>query len=293
MIPCALATLVATIHLVIDAPQEPQPTTPPGHAPTLHRAWLREVMDLDVAAAAADYTKIAADPNNLERWVAAARLAELRSLLPSEVVVPHAQDAPLPLRSVLQRPESPPQVTALLERARRAANEGVQTLGSDAAKAAPLRTAVPAAEEWLMGQIGPSQRDRMRQFLQTLANRSRATDVRRFTERLYAADILRAELEGRPAQAIALRTLYFADWHPPTVTGSAEATLARVRTNLDGWLAEPELGNQQQSALRELKDWLEKNAATDAATGVALLTRLPYFAERLLDATTRGADTRR
>ncbi len=293
MIPRALAILVTTAHVLAGAPQEPHRQSVPGDATTLHRAWLREVMDLDVGGAAADYTRIAADTNNLERWVAAARLAELHSLLPSVVVVPHAQDAPAPLRAALQSPESPPQVTALLERARRAANEGVQTLGADATRTTPLRTAVPAAEEWLMGQIGPSQRDRMRQFLQTLANRSRATDVRRFTERLYAADILRAELEGRPAQANALRTLYFADWRAPTLTGSAEAALATVRANLDAWLAEPELGNQQQTALRELKDWLEKNAATDAAAGVALLLRLPHFAERLLDATGRGADTRR
>ncbi|MBZ0154297.1 MAG: hypothetical protein K8J09_22445, partial [Planctomycetes bacterium] len=48
----------------------------------LHEAWLREILDLDTAAAARGYEAVAADPRvaAAEYWVATARLAELDRL---------------------------------------------------------------------------------------------------------------------------------------------------------------------------------------------------------------------
>ena len=260
-------------------------STPASAVPSLHSAWLAEVMDLDVAGAAAAYRKVAADtgPRHLERWVAAARLAELQRLGAVPAAPIATADAPTALRPAFLALQPIAEIESLVDRARRAPAEGLQILVPEAGKLSPLRSAVPPAEDWVMSQIGPSLRDRMRQWRQTLANRSRSTDTRRVTERLYALDVVRAELQGRPAQAIALRTLYFADWRPPVAAGDPAPHLARIRANLDAWLADPELGSQQQPVLRELKDAIDKQAAADPAAAVNLVMRLPLYAERLLE----------
>jgi hypothetical protein len=261
---------------------------PPVPQPSLHDAWLREILDLDVASAAAAYERVAATPGpgNLERWVAAARLGELHRLQAAKGTPVASSEPPAPLRATFQALQAPLPTDELLERVRREPSAVLQLLATESGRLPPLRPAVPAAEEWVMGQIGPSLRDRMRQRMESLANRSRSTDVRRFTERLYSLDIVRAELQGRSAQANALRALYFADWRPPETPGEPTDHLLRVRTNLDAWLAETELGAQQQTVLRELKDGLDKQAATDPAAALALVKRMPLYAERLLDAST-------
>lgn len=269
-----------------------QESPPVAQRPSLHDAWLREVLDLDVASAAAAYERVAATtgPGNLERWVAAARLGELHRLQAAKDTPVTTNEPPAPLRATFQALQTPLPTDEMLERVRREPSAVLQLLATESGRLPPLRPAVPAAEEWVMGQIGPSLRDRMRQRMETLANRSRSTDVRRFTERLYSLDIVRAELQGRPAQANALRALYFADWRPPETPGEPAAHLQRVSTNLDAWLAESELGPQQQAVLRELKEGIDKQAATEPAAALALVKRLPLYAERLLDAT---ATTRR
>lgn len=264
-------------------PQDAGP--PPSPGPTLHQAWLREVLDLDLPGAAADYERIAArrGPGNPERWVAAARLLELHRLQATDLV-PATQDCPPPLRATFQSLAAPLSVDALLARARRSPAEALQELVSEGGRLPRLRPAVPAVESWLMDQIGPSLRERMRQRSEALASRSRSTDVRRYTERLYALDIARAELANRPAQANALRALYFRDWKPPEAAGDPQPHLARVRANLEAWLADGDLGAQQATALRDLGAGIQRLADTDAAAALAMVQRLPFFAERLLAA---------
>jgi len=270
---------------------------PPSTPTTLHSAWLTEVMDLDVPAAAAAYERVATGtgPRNLERWIAVARLAELHRAGAIPTMPASTQDAPTPLRPTFQALQPLPGIDELLARARRAPTEGLQILVPEATKTPPLRPAVPAVEQWVMSQIGPSLRDRMRQRLQSFAARSRTTDARRFTERLYAYDVVRAELQGRTTQANALRTLYFADWHAPAAPGDPLPHLERLRQNLALWLDEPDLGTQQQTVLRDLGEAIEKQAATDPAAALALVLRLPLFAERLLEAkpASSNAPTRR
>lgn len=272
------------LSLAANAVSAQTPTTP-ATPPSLHAAWLTEVMDLDVKGAAAAYERVASGsgPRNLERWIAVARLTELHRTGAIAAAPPSAQDAPSALRPTFSGLQPLPNVDELLDRARRAPQEGLQVLVPEATKAPPLRPLVPAAEQWIVSQIGPSLRDRMRQRLQSYAARSRATDPRRFAERFYALDVVRAELQGRTAQATALRTLYFADWRAPTVPGEPGPHLARVRSNLESWLGDADLPTQQENVLRELKDAIEKLAASDPAAALALVSRLPLYAERLLD----------
>lgn len=82
-----------------------------------------------------------------------------------------------------------------------------------------------------------------------IADRGRG-DEARATERLYAAEVLRAELDGNRAQAHSLRTLYFADWRPPVVTGAAAELVARARANLAAMVAEAEPDTAAGSLLR-------------------------------------------
>ena len=240
------------------------PAQEAGRPTSLHKAWLREIMDLDVAGAAADYRTVGESrPGNLERWVAVARLAELSRLGALPAGAPTAGDVPLPLRPAFQATQTALPLDELVLRCQLDPAQALQVLATDAGRLPPLRTAVPAAEEWLMGQIGPSLRDRMRQRMEAMANRPRSNEAGRFTDRLYAADIVRAELQGRTAQASALRTLYFSDWRAPAAKGDPLALLARVKTNLAAWLRDGDLGAQQQALLRELEEALDQKGAAE------------------------------
>jgi hypothetical protein len=100
---------------------------------------------------------------------------------------------------------------------------------------------------------------------------------------MYAADILRVELQGNSRQADSLRKIYFADRRAPTWTDD-KAALEGARANLAAWLLEESLTNWQRGALRGLRDELEKRAATDPTSALTFLARLPLYGDRLLDA---------
>ncbi|MBX3461604.1 MAG: hypothetical protein KF830_00395 [Planctomycetes bacterium] len=259
----------------------------PGQDPaatTLHDAWLREVLDLDPAAAAAGYRQVAADtrPGHLERWVAAARLCELARLQVVPAPASDLADAPPPLRAAFAAAAARLPATELLARVRGEPRTVLPALATEAGHLPPLRPVVAAAEDWIMRQVGPSLRDRWRQRMATANSRGRSADVARASERVYAADILRAELQGETAQADALRTLYFADWRPPVVAGDLATGLARVRRNLDAALRDEELPPPQAALLRDLAAAIDQRAAVDPAAAWALVQRLPLYAERLL-----------
>lgn len=278
----ALAAMCLPCVVAQDRAGKGQTTNGDG-VPTLHQAWLREILDLDVAGAAADYARIAerGGPGAPERWVAAARLLELRRLQAIDTA-PSIQDCPTPLRATFQAASVTIPLDPILARVRQKPAEALRDLTSETGRLPRLRPAVPAVESWLMDQIGPSLRDRMRQRMETFASRNRSADVRRYTERLYATDIARAELGNRPAQANALRALYFRDWKPPEAPGDPLPHVARIRTNLDAWLADGDTGAQQAAALRDLGTAIQRLAETDPAAALALVRRLPFYAERLL-----------
>jgi hypothetical protein len=84
-----------------------------------------------------------------------------------------------------------------------------------------------------------------------------------------------------------VRALYFTQWRPPTVSSDANANLTRIRTNLATLLRGRDM-NGSQNLLRRLGEAIEKVAATDPAAAVALVLRLPYFAEPLLQGAGRA-----
>ncbi|HEX5052021.1 MAG TPA: hypothetical protein VFZ65_09635 [Planctomycetota bacterium] len=251
---------------------------------SLHQAWLREVLDLDEAGAIAGYEQVARDlhPGNLERWIATARLIELHRLGVAGADPVRPNDVPTALRSVFGAAQAELPMDELLHRAQGDPSVVLQAVTSEAGKLPALRPAVPTAEEWLLGQIGPSLRDRVRQRMEENLVRGRSPEATRFFERLYAADIVRAEIEGRTTQANALRTLHFADWRPPATPGDPAPHLARFHANLEAWLAEDGLSASEQTLLRDLREAIDQRAATDPAGALAMIVKLPTYAKRLL-----------
>lgn len=257
---------------------------------TLHQAWLAEVMDLDHQRAADLYAEVAKDrqPDNLERWVATARLLELQRLGRTSAPPLAANEVPAPLRAPFAAASPPLDATQLFQRAAAVATvspspppaekppEGTPSTppSPDATRLPPLRPVVFEAEAWLQGQIGPSWRDRTRQRQQ--APRPQ------FTDRLMTMRIAFAELEGRRGQADQLRELYFTQWQMPQLTAPAPAMLDRVRRNLA--TLQRERGNlaYPTSLLQRIAEWVEQTAQTDPAAALALVRRLPNLAESLL-----------
>lgn len=284
--------LPATAFLLLAAGiQDPQPagrtpsanptaTTPPGTAPrpvaTLHQAWLVEVMDLEPQRATDLYREVARDksPDNLERWVALARLKELHRLGVAPPVVVDPIEVPVPLRAAMAAASAPLDVAALLELA--GDPDLLQARSAESGRLPLLRPAVSEAEAWLIDQVGPNWRDR-RQRQQSPADRPPLAD------RFNAVRIVVAELDGNRRQADEVRALYFTQWRPPVSSGDHAATLARVRANFDYLLRDHELARSQQDLLlQRLRDAIDKMAASEPASAVALVLRLPVFAEILL-----------
>jgi len=295
------ATRPATCQLfwlaLVVAPLISQSTAAPGSielrpSATLHQAWLSEVMDLDHQRAAELYAEVAQDrqPDNLERWVATARLLELQRLGRASAPGLVATEIPAPLRGAFAAAATPLDATALFQRAAAVAAATPPTAGEappatpgqpptsaptpEAPRLPPLRPVVYEAEAWLLGQIGPSWRDRTRQRQQ--APRPQ------FTDRFMAIRIAMAELDGRRSQADQVRELYFTQWQAPSLPGPPLVAIERVRRNLAslqrerGGLAYP------TALIQRLAETFEQTAQADPAAALALVRRLPYLAESLL-----------
>lgn len=251
----------------------------------LHRAWITEVLDLDGAGAAAQYAKIAREARTAqpERWVAAARLAELQRLGVITPSAPGLAEGPAALRQALG--ETPPpalQVDDLLQRLRTTQTTGMPDLTEIQENGLVLRPLVPGAESWLLNQTGPSLRDRRRQRMQAFANLSRSPQFSNDLQRLYATTIVNAEINGRRSQADALRALYFANWRPPVVAGDASTVVRRAIDVLTTWIAEPDLNPWQRTLLTTLREHLERKLESAPEEARNLVARMPRFSERLM-----------
>jgi hypothetical protein len=247
----------------------------------IHEARLREVLDLDIDAAVTAYADVATTyrAEQPERWVALTRLAELRRAgIPSATQAPLPTDAPAPVRQALQTLTTPLPIDDMLRGV--TSEPGPVSPDIGVLPNRSLWPATPLVQEWARSQLGPSVDDRLRQRLASL--RSRRTETSRSSERWYAADILRVELQGRAAQAQALRSLYFAEWRPPAVLTDAGAQLRGAFEQLDAWLAEPDVSSQQASLLRSLRAAIEQRAAESPTAALEFLTRMPIYADRLL-----------
>lgn len=241
----------------------------------LHAAWLREVVDGDLAGAAREYAKIAAngDPLNVQRWVAIARLAELRRLgLPAPDI--HAQNAPALVQAALDATRAPlANVAELLDRAAQSP-EQLQTFTGESSRLPDLRPATPVALAWM--------RERLQNRGPGAGRGGRQPGGNPRNSRSYAADILFCELHGRTEQADSLRMVCFGDWKAPTIPNDIASALVKVRLHLDAWLAERDVTTGQQDLLRDLRDAIDKRAAADPAAALAFVARLPIYADRLL-----------
>lgn len=258
-------------------------TTPPAAAAprppaTLHQAWLTEIMDLDRPRAADLYREVAKDksPDNLERWVAIARLAELHRLGVTTAPTVEEAEVPAAIRAPLAAANDPVPTAALTEAATQEPAQLLQSLGTTPGRLPLLRPAVYAAEAWLIGQIGPNWRDRSRLRPQNQAGRAP------FPDRYNAVRILVYELEGRRNEAESVRALYFTQWRPPATANDAAKNLARAKANIETLVRERQMQGSQLTLLLRLGEALDKTAATDPGAAQALLLRLPFFAELLL-----------
>lgn len=296
----AAAALAAVLGASSVGAQDKE-TAPATKAPSLHAAWLVEILDLDLPRATTLYRAVADDtrPGHLERWLAWARLAELHRLGVPVTALPTPGDVPAPLRASFSAAEPLLDMSELSQRTRGEPRTVLQNLASEAGRLPRLRPIVSEAADWLQRQVGPSLRDQIRQGQQRQpgASNLRISDPSGAFSRLNSNDVLGAELQGRTGQADALRALYFAEWRAPETPGDAGTWVERARSNLKAWLAE-ELGQQQRGLLEELGQAIdrlapgnpggERQASGDAAAVLALLKRLPGVAERLLTTAESG-----
>ena len=284
------ASCTLLLALLCEVPaQTPQPERPPvptpstsqtERLPTLHDAWLFEVIDLDIKKAVAAYEKVAADqrPGNLDRWVAVARLAELKRLGVDVTLRVDLKEVPEPVRAALEANSTPLPVADLLQRLEGNPADVLQRVGTEPGLP-PLHPITMVAEEWRLAQI-PSLRETL---AREQSNRARSGAIRSsdWVNLNNAADILRAELGGWRSQADARRALWFSNWHPPKL-GDPRPYLEKFRTNLEAWLRDPELTRWHRDLLIDLRTAFNEKATTDPSATLALVARVPVFAERLL-----------
>jgi hypothetical protein len=256
------------------------PASPGDASARLHAAWIREVLDLDVRGACAEYEAIADDvrPNNLERWVAVARLFELqRAGVASARPLPLVE-APEMLREAIGKLPPPPEPFSLDPLLGDPAAVW-QALSTNALKLPEPRPLGDVPQRW-HGTQGVGDRLRYVQRM-TAQNPNRTRPSQSDGPRIRLANafsVLRAELQGQRELAAGLRRFEFPEWKPTPMAPDPVALLPRLRVQLDAWLAEPDLGELQRTQLRTLRDAVELRPAKDL---VELIGRVPLVGERL------------
>lgn len=233
----------------------------------LHKAWLKEKLDLDTRAAAGGYdaTMKSSSKNMPERWVALARLEELGRL---GVLTPEPKSrprqVPREVKRALTRLEAPIPYKDVL------ANPDAEI------KLKKLRPATPLVQTWAGSQV--SEFERMNQDRRRRQGQGVTPEQLR---RWHAWDVLRRELEGNRNQAAQLRRLQFPNWKAPKVSGKHEDVLAKAYERLTAWIAEEDRSTRR-TTLRDFQKGLKEEAKISAANAVKFLRRLPHFGERLL-----------
>jgi hypothetical protein len=250
----------------------------------LHAAWLREMLDLDVKGAVAEYRAIANDRQSRHvRWIAVARLGELKRIGVDVGPMPPTHDAPKEIKDVLAL-LTPLPVDELLRQARGAAAPDASA-GPEPALSYELRPATPAAADYIGSQLGPSRNERQQQRANAIS-RSRQSPPREPSrsdrERTDAYDVVVTELDGKEAQATNLRELFFPDWKPPPIKGEPAEVLARVRAHLDTWLEEANISRTRRELLTRLRAEVLARGETDPNAALQFVARLPWYGERLL-----------
>ncbi len=253
--------------------------TPPA---LLHRSWLKEVLDLDPIAAARGYSEVAGDtrPGHFARWVAAARLAELHRLDLAQSVPVDTTNVPSELRHHFEEADQTLEVHTLLRRLEGDPAKVLERLATEEGQLPELRPLVSAAEGWVLTEIGPTRAelyDRSRRRRSAYGSRTP------YYDRLYAASVLRAELDGKRALAADRRAIHFTVWKPPAASADPAEDLRRFRINIRPLVDSREWSGRSSELHGNLRDEVERRAADNPADAIALLRRLPYYAERLLE----------
>lgn len=248
---------------------------------TLHAAWLRETLDLDMKAAASAYLELARDTKApaIERQIAAARLEELRRV-GAPAVGPDTAAETLPTN--LRTANDPEAVEAL-----RAAVA--------AALAHPIE---PAAAQGAMDRDRESALPPLRPLVQFVLQAARETesqtrspsgrfqpfmsgDSSRVIERIRAHEIARAEVGGRQQEADEIRQRAFPTWKAQPWPADKQAAWKTVRENLVRWQQERQISGTEREILTRLLTLLDADAGQSAEAALARVDRLPIYAERL------------
>lgn len=237
------------------------------------KAWLRETLDLDTRGAAEDYAQISKDPRSepRERELAAARVVELCRLGVIQAPSPLDLHAiPTATRQRLEQSLAQP-APPIFQSAREAASKGATAVLEFLATSGQLPQLRP-----LVAPSTASERPRS----------SRTTPIERPgdlrpQDRVYALQVLRAELENRSADAAELRRRQFANWQPAPWPQDLAKALAPIEPNLAAWLAERELEESERLLMTQLRQLAAKLQSEEKARLTALLDRLPVISDRL------------
>jgi len=248
----------------------------PAGAPSreLGHAWLRELLDLDVAGAAATYGNISRDglaPSG-DRQIAAARAVELRHIgVGTELPKPDLSALPEAMRERLQHSLDQPTPQVFVDALQKA------SAGHGSLQEVATQTALPQMRPFVLPFPAPGERrGPPRPVLRT-----DDTAAPRQPDRVLAMQVLRMELEHRVLDAERTRRQWFPRFRPEPWPEEPKPALARARANLEQWLSERDLQPEERDLLRRLATELASAAAANASTATQLLDRLPYVAERL------------
>jgi hypothetical protein len=241
----------------------------------LGRAWLRELLDLDVAGAAVIYGNVSRDglAAGSDRQIAAARGVELRRIgVGTELRPPDLSVVPEALRErllhVLEQPTPQVFVDALQKAS--AGRSGLQEVATQP-------DLLPQLRPFVVPLAPPGERRGPRRPVL----RTDDTAAPQQPDRALAMQVLRMELEQRTIDASQTRRQWFQRFKPEPWPEDPKPALAHARRNLEQWLQERDLQPEERDLLRRLATELAAKAAANPGAATQLLDRLPYVAERL------------
>lgn len=280
--------------------------TAAAQQPTLHDAWVRELLDADVKGAVAAYRNlaVAATVPDAQRQAAISRLVELQQCgAKVDGLAELRAKLPQPLQQVLAAAPASIDLDGWVATAREGADSLFDRLrATERGQQRPMvRPVFELAVRWIEQQSGPGSRELRRRLLEQLQRARLEGDGRlymdarrqlrmlaptereeRLSELAFAQQVLRRELGDSPEGADQIRQLRFPDWRPPEVSGDPGLALARAQANLERMLAAGGNPMAERDTLIALQLRLQALSAVDPGSALAFLRRLPLFAEELL-----------
>jgi len=235
-----IAAVIASLFAQATTAQNTSRRQRTAASKALHKAWLKEKLDLDTSGAAGGYdaTIKTSSKSMPERWVALARLEELGRL---GVLTPEPNSRPSQMPGPVKE--------ALTKLKEAIPYKGVLANPDKDVKLKPLRPATPLVIEWAASQVEPMLFERMNQDRR---RRQRMRVSPEMLRRWHSWDVLRVELEGNRLQAARLRSFNFANWKTPKINATPEAVLAKAYERLTAWIKE-EQSSRRRTTLRDFR----------------------------------------